>query len=55
MMTFRRVLAIAVLVASAAGPQFTSSAATGTVAPPVHSATGCCWFYQLGRWVCVPC
>ncbi|HVY66420.1 MAG TPA: hypothetical protein VHH11_16490 [Gammaproteobacteria bacterium] len=55
MKMFRRLFAVALLVASVAGLQSTSSAATATVAPPVHSATACCWLYMTGRWICIPC
>jgi hypothetical protein len=56
MKIFRRSLAVALLLTSLAGFQSTTtSAASATVAPPVHNVTGCCYVFYYGKWYCVPC
>ena len=56
MKLIRHSLVVAVLLVASFGLQSTTSvAASATVAPPTHSANGCCWVYLLGRWYCIPC
>jgi hypothetical protein len=45
-------LTVPVLTLSAAMP--TGDAQTGPRIEPT-AATGCCWAYVMGRWICFPC
>ncbi len=55
MKTFRRSLAIVVLLVSAVGFASIASSATSsaTVSPPPR--TDCCYVYMYGRWFCIQC
>jgi hypothetical protein len=57
MKTFRQSLIVAALLASLAGLQSTatSAAVAVTAVPPIHSVTGCCYYYIYGKWMCIPC